>query len=81
MMIKDRKMRLQIANMKKHLKTFDKKNYLIEFYYLYIFYKLFNLMEYKLTKDVYMSLNALTIKNFQSSVIKKGTDCLPNGEI
>lgn len=63
-MIKDRKMRLQIANMKKHLKTFDKKNYLIEFYYLYIFYKLFNLMEYKLTKDVYMSLNALTIKNF-----------------
>lgn len=25
MMIKDRKMRLQIANMKKHLKTFDKK--------------------------------------------------------
>jgi hypothetical protein len=64
MMIKDRKMRLQIANMKKHLKTFDKKNYLIEFYYLYIFYKLFNLMEYKLTKDVYMSLNALTIKNF-----------------
>ncbi len=31
MMIKDRKMRLQIANMKKHLKTFDKKIILSNF--------------------------------------------------